>query len=113
MKREHLLELIEILRPSLIKPEMYVNPLLRKMNKVLQDAWERKRKDLLALYNDRSLTDMQRGIGLNNASDRYEKAMKKMRPLEDRFEREVRIPMMVNSGILKKSAVAAVAARRR
>ncbi len=113
MKREHLLEIIEMLRPWLIKPDMYANALLRKMDKVRQDARERKRKDLLALFNDRSLTDMQRGIGFNTASDRYEKAMKKMRPLEERFEREVTIPMMVSSGILKKSAVTALAGRRR
>ena len=113
MKREHLLEMIDILRPSLIKSEMYADPLLREMNKIRQNARERKRKDLLALYNDRLLTDLQRETGLNKASDRYEKAMKKMRPLEERFEREVRIPMMVSSGILKKSAVTAVAGRRR
>lgn len=106
MEREYIRKLIEITRPKAVRAEMYADPLLRKINKVRQDANDGHHKDLLALYIDRSLTDAQLRVGSDGAQARYDKAMKKLIPLEKRFEREVTIPGLIRSGLLKKSAEA-------
>ena len=111
MEREHIKKMIEVTRPSSIRAEMYSDPLMRRMNKIRQDANDGYHKDLLALDHDRSLTEEQLRDGLNKARERYSKTREKLLPLEERFEREVTIPNLVESGVLKKSA--AVALRRR
>lgn len=104
MEREFIKRMIELTRPAAVRAEMYADPLMRKMHKVRQDANDGHHKDLLALYNDRSLTEAQLRAGSNKAQARYSKAMEKLVPLEERFEREVRLPGLINSGLLKKSA---------
>lgn len=111
MEREELKKLIDMTRPKTVRAEMYSDPLMRKMRKVRQDANDGHHADLLALDADRSLTGAELSAGADKAWARYEKAMEKLRPLEERFEREVEIPGLINSGLLKKSA--AVALRRR
>lgn len=111
MEREELKKLIDMTRPKVVRAEMYADPLMRKMRKVRQDANDGHHEDLLSLYNDRSLTGAELRVGANKAWARYEKRMEKLRPLEERFEREVEIPGLVNSGLLKKSA-ASVLLRR-
>jgi hypothetical protein len=113
MERENLKKLIDVTRPQAVRAEMYSDPLMRKMNKVRQDANDGYHKDLLALYDDRSLTAGELRLGADKAWARYEKTMEKLRPLQERFEREVSIPSMVSSGVLKKSALAAISGRRR
>jgi len=104
MERENLKKLIDMTRPKAVRAEMYADPLLRKMHKVRQDANDGHHEDLLALYNDRSLTGAELRLGADKAWARYEKTMEKLRPLEERFEREVHIPGLIDSGLLKKSA---------
>lgn len=108
MIRERLKRMIDVTRPQAVRAEMYADPLMRRMRKIRQDANDGQHKDLLALYNDHSLTGEQLRAGCDKAQARYEKTMKKLLPLEARFEREVRIPGLINSGILKKSAAAAL-----
>lgn len=111
MEREQLKKLIDLTRPKTVRAEMYADPLMRKMRKVRQDANDGHHEDLLALYNDRSMTEAELSAGADRAWARYEKTMEKLRPLEERFEREVEIPGLISSGLLKKSAASAL--RRR
>jgi hypothetical protein len=111
MEREHLKVMIEKTRPDTVRAEMYSDPLMRRMKKVNQDANDGYHEDLLALYSDRSLTEQQLRAGSAKAHARWENALKKLVPLEERFEREVRIPGIINSGLLKKSAAAALRKR--
>lgn len=106
MEREQIKKLIDLTRPKAVRAEMYSDPLMRKMHKVRQDANDGHHNDLLALYEDRSLTGAELRSGADKAWARYEKTMEKLRPLEERFEREVRIPGLIDSGLLKKSAAA-------
>lgn len=106
MEREELMKLIDLTRPKAVRAEMYADPLMRKMHKVRQNANDGHHEDLLALYNDRSLTEAELSAGADRAWARYEKTMEKLRPLQERFEREVEIPGLIDSGLLKKSAAA-------
>jgi hypothetical protein len=103
MNRANLKELIEMLRPNPIKADMYADPLMRSMERIRERARKRYHDDLLALYTDRTLTVDQRSKGFDKASARNDAALKKLRPLEDRFETEVMIPMMVRSGVLRSA----------
>ena len=104
MERENLKKLIDMTRPSAIRADMYADPLMRRINKIRQDANDGYHRDLLALYNDHDLTEEQLLAGFDRANARCEKKREKLDPLYERFEREVRIPGLINSGILKKSA---------
>lgn len=112
MERENLKKLIDMTRPSAVRAEMYADPLMRRINKIRQDANDGYHNDLLALYNDHTLTEQQLRAGFDKAFARCEKTREKLVPLNERFEREVRIPSLVSSGVLKKSALTAISGRR-
>jgi hypothetical protein len=103
MTRANLKELIGMIRPSRITADMYADPLMRSMERIRERAGKRYREDLLALYSDRALTDEQRWKGLRRAQERKEVALKKLQPLEERFEVEVRIPMLLETGVLRSA----------
>lgn len=103
MTREGLKELIDIMRPSRITADMIADPLVRSMRRIRERAWNRMRDDLLALYADRTLTDAQREDGFRKADLRKSTAMKKLIPLEERYEMEVTIPSMLRSGYLRRA----------
>ena len=113
MERESLKKLIDMTRPSAIRAEMYTDPLMRRINKIRQDANDGFHRDLLALYNDHDLTEEQLRARFDKANARCEKKREKLDPLYERFEREVRIPSLVSSGVLKKSALMATPGRLR
>ena len=111
MVRKHLKDLSETMRPDVIRPEMFTNPLMRRMEAIREKARAGYRKDLLALCANRALSDDQLQDGRDAARLRYEKALAKLKPLEKRWELEVRIPMLIGSGVLKKSAEALLSRR--
>lgn len=101
MTRACLKELIEILKPSQITADMYVDPLLRSMERIRERVADRYRNDLTALYEDRSLTDARRDDGYRKARLRREAGLKKLVLLEERYEREVQIPHLKKLGVLR------------
>ena len=103
MTREFLKEMLVILRPSRITPDMYANPLQRSMERIRERARGRNRSAIRALYDDLSLTDEQRRDGYYEARKRQDVALEKLRPLEDRFELEVEIPRLVRTGVLRSA----------
>lgn len=112
-EREFLKTMIALLRPSEIRPEMYADELRRKMEEIREKARARQRADLTALSKDLTLTEAEIRAGCDKARDRYEKSLKRLKPLEDRFEREVRIPMLIDSGVLNKRASVLLGRRSR
>jgi hypothetical protein len=98
MTRANLKELIDRIRPSRITADMYADPLMRSMERSRERAGKRYREDLLALYADRALTDDQRWRGLRKAQERRDAVLKK---LDERFEVEVEIPMLLKAGVLR------------
>jgi hypothetical protein len=101
MTRANLKELIDMMRPDRITADMYADPLLRSIERIRERARNRYRSDLLALHSDRTLTDEQRSNGFYKARDRREASLKKLQPLEDRFEVEVKIPLLLKTGVLR------------
>jgi hypothetical protein len=81
------------------------------MERVRERARKRYRDDLLVLYADRSLTEDQRTKGYHGAREREKAAREKLIPLEERFDREVWIPLMKSVGVLKN--LTAESGRRR
>ena len=103
MNRAQLKDMIDLIPQDRIKADMYADPLLRSMNRIRERAWNRMREDLLALYADRTLSDAQREKGFDEADLRKTTAMKKLAPLKQRFEDEVRIPVMLQTGVLRRA----------
>lgn len=75
-------------RPSLVRPEM-LNVTLseRKLMKLTERAWMRFEREKLSIYNDKSLTDRQRGDMVREARDRRWAAEDKLRPLRQLCDR--------------------------
>lgn len=108
MERENISKMIEQTRPGAVRAEMYDDPLMRAMKMVNQEADDGYHADLTKLYNDPSLTEEQLRAGSDKAHARWKKTLEKLVPLRERFEREVRLPGLINSGLLKKSAAASL-----
>ncbi len=108
MEREFIKKMIGETRPSVVRAEMYANPLTRAMEMVRQEAKDGYHKDLTRLYNDPFLTEEQLCVGSTKAHARWAKTLEKLVPLRERYEREVQLPGLVNSGMLKKSAAASL-----
>ena len=104
MNRAALKEMVDSLKPRRIAADLYADPLMRSMARVRERAANGYKKDLLALYADRRLTDGQRTEGTRKAFLNEEQALKKLIPLEKRFQDEVYIPLMIETGVLKPSA---------
>ncbi|HXT01443.1 MAG TPA: hypothetical protein VN915_12255 [Elusimicrobiota bacterium] len=104
MTRAELRERIDSLKPSRIAADLYADPLMRSMARVRERAAAGYKKALLALYADRGLTDVQRTKGYCKALEIEAKMLKKLEPLEKRFQEEVYIPLMVETGVLKGAA---------
>lgn len=102
MKRQELKTLIDVWQPSAITAGMIVDSRLRRMEMIRQRARDRYRNDMITLYRDRSLSDEQRSKGFWKASARWDAAQKKLRPLQARFDREVLIPMLRRTGVLRR-----------
>jgi hypothetical protein len=103
MNRADLKEKIDSMQPSRISADLYADPLMRSMARVRERAANGYKKALLALYADRRLTDVQRNEGVRKARQNEEQELKKLVPLEKRFQEEIYIPMLVQTGVLKSS----------
>ena len=101
MRRSSLKSLIDAIPSPRVPAEMYTDPLLRSMHGVLDRTDNRLREDLLALYSNRALTDDGRSSGFEKAERRHDAGLAKFRSLEERFNREVWIPHMKRSGMLR------------
>lgn len=101
MTRASLKKLIDVLPSPLVPADMYADPLMRSMHRIRDRAHKRLREDLLALYLDRTSTEDERRSGFDKASRRHDAALAKLRPLEERFDREVWIPHLKKSGVLR------------
>ena len=105
MMRASLKRLIDAIPTPRIPADMYADPLLRSMHRVRDRAHNRLREDLLVLYLDKTLTDDDRRSGFDKAERRHDAGLAKLRPLEERFDREVWIPHMKISGMLRSMPV--------
>jgi hypothetical protein len=102
MTRSELKNRINSLRQRGITADMIADPLIRSMERISERAFKRFRADLVALHEDQKLNDDQRERGVDAARRRRDVTLKKIRPLEERFEAEVRIPLLLSLGVLRK-----------
>src|ERR1700733_13419660 len=100
MTRAFLKKLLTCVTPSPISAEMYANPLRRSMARIYERADKGYREDMLALIADRTLTDVQRMKGFHKARARQNATLKKLDPLRERYDREVWIPLLKETGVL-------------
>jgi hypothetical protein len=102
MTRLFLKKLLACVKPPLISAEMYSDPLRRSMARICERADRGYREDMLALIADKTLTDVQRMKGFHKARSRQDATLKKLDPLRERYDREVWIPLLKETGVLRK-----------
>lgn len=102
MTRAFLKELLACAPMPQIPAEMYVDPFLRSLARVSERGRIRYRNEMLALIADTTLTDAQRVKGFHKAQRHEEAARKKERSMRERYDREVRISMLIRTGVLRE-----------
>lgn len=87
---------------SVLRSKDISDPLVRRIFAVSERADARYDRDIKAILSDASLTDDARSKKWWKAFDRrFAYVDKHSAPLEKRFDREVRIPLLRSAGLLK------------
>ena len=102
MTRAFLKKLLACAPLPQISAEMYADPFVRSLARVSERARIRYRNDMLALIADPALTDAQRVKGFHKAKRHEEAGRKKERSMRERYDREVRIPELIRTGVLRE-----------